>query len=362
MNRRSLPKYCSWNRDRKGGKARVRFRKGRIDRYLTGTPYSDEFMRQYHEALSDTPPPIGAERARPGTISALIMAYYRSAQFKNLSPVSQKNYRGILERFRRKKGNKPVARLERRHVAQMMGEMAVTPSAANTFLKRLRTLMRFAIEIGLRNDDPTRYIKPYKIRSGGYHTWSEDEIEAYVQRHPRGGKAHLAFALLLYTGSRRSDVVRLGHQHIDGDYLRVHQQKSGTVIDIPLHAELKAALRAIHRTDLTFLVTEYGHPFTANGFGNWFRKRCDEAGLPQCSAHGLRKAAARRLAEAGCTDRQIMAITGHRSAQEVSRYVNEADQRRLADDAMTALERTKPEQKLSSKPESWTKSPSKSLK
>ncbi|HWX58954.1 tyrosine-type recombinase/integrase [Bradyrhizobium sp.] len=59
---------------------------------------------------------------------------------------------------------------------------------------------------------------------------------------------------------------------------------------------------------MTFLQTEYGKAFTAAGFGNWFRDRCDEAGLPQCTAHGLKKAAATIAAENGATTRQLMAM------------------------------------------------------
>jgi integrase len=80
-------------------------------------------------------------------------------------------------------------------------------------------------------------------------------------------------------------------------------------------------------------VTEFGKPFTANGFGNWFRDRCVEAGVPG-RAHGLRKAAASRLANLGATEKEIMAITGHTTSKEVTRYTKGADQRVLAERAM----------------------------
>ena len=88
---------------------------------------------------------------------------------------------------------------------------------------------------------------------------------------------------------------------------------------------------------MTFMVTEWGKPFAATGFSHWFRFRCDEAGLPHCSAHGLRKAAARRLAEAGCTQHEIGAITGHLSLKEVQRYTQAADQKKLAAAAMAKV-------------------------
>jgi integrase len=96
---------------------------------------------------------------------------------------------------------------------------------------------------------------------------------------------------------------------------------------------------------MTFLLTEYGHPFSAAGFGNWFRTQCDLAGLPHCTAHGLRKAAARRMAEAGCTNQQIKSITGHKTDKEVARYTAAADQIRLSDQAIEALAGSESERK-----------------
>jgi len=87
-----------------------------------------------------------------------------------------------------------------------------------------------------------------------------------------------------------------------------------------------------------FLLTEHGRPFSAAGFGNWMRDRCNEAGLENCSAHGLRKACARRLAEAGCTHHEIKAITGHKTDAEVRRYTAKSDQALLARRALGKLE------------------------
>jgi integrase len=87
------------------------------------------------------------------------------------------------------------------------------------------------------------------------------------------------------------------------------------------------------------LVTEFGKPFTAAGFGNWFREQCDVANLRHCSFHGLRKAASVRLAEAGCTPHEIAAITGHASLKEIVRYTQTADRKRLARSAMEKVKR-----------------------
>jgi integrase len=106
----------------------------------------------------------------------------------------------------------------------------------------------------------------------------------------------------------------------------------------------------VPRTNLTFLLTDRGAPFTPGGFSNWFRARCDEAGLPQCSAHGLRKLTATRLAELGCSEREIMAVTGHKSVSEVSRYTKAAKQTKLAEQAMAKFSqrRTNSDENLSS--------------
>jgi integrase len=223
--------------------------------------------------------------------------------------------------------------MKREHVVKLMAVRAERPDSANGLRKVLRAMMAHAVETGLRKDDPTRDVKSIKVKTEGFHSWSEAEIEQFEARHPVGSKARLAFALLIYTGQRRSDVVTMGRQHIRDGYLHVRQQKTGAELDIPVLPELQAIIADLPKTNMTFLMTEFGKPFVAAGFGNWFRERCNEAGLTHCSAHGLRKAASRRFAEAGCTVHEVAAITGHASLREVQRYTKGADQRRLATSA-----------------------------
>ena len=159
----------------------------------------------------------------------------------------------------------------------------------------------------------------------GYPTWSEAEIGRFEATHAIGTKARLAFALLLYTGQRRGDVVTLGRQHVHDDVLTIDQGKTEggeqAHLEIPVHPKLRAIIDATPTVGVkTFLVTHFGKPYTAPGFGNWFRELCDVAGCPGVSAHGLRKATARRLAEIGCSANQIAAVTGHATLKEVQRY------------------------------------------
>jgi integrase len=309
-------------------------------------------MREYGEALEGVKSlagDIAAERTKLGSFNALAVAYYRSPEFKNLKVSTQASRRGIIERFRTEHGDKPVRLLGRSHIKAIIGAKAATPEAANNLLKVLRVLLAFAVDLGIIAHNPAAGIKKYKSRGEGFHTWTDEEVRTFEARHPIGSKARLALTLLLHTAQRRSDVV-LGWQHVHGDMIAVRQEKTGKPLLIPLAPELARALAAAPKDHLTFLVTQTGAPFTAAGFGNWFRARCDEAGLPHCSAHGLRKAAATRLANAGCSIDQIKAITGHRSLSEVARYTAAADQARLARQAMDMLGRTDGEQELSNRP------------
>jgi integrase len=347
---RRLPKYVSEFVDRHG-KTHMRFRRtGQASYYFQTVPWTPEFMREYQACLDrEAAPSIepGVNRTRPGSINALVVAYYGSPEFKGLRPSTQTTYRGIIERFRNKHGEKMVAHLERKHVKAIIGGMSDRPQAANNLLDRLKTLMSFAVDIGMRRDDPTVKLSGFKTNSDGWHTWTEDEIARYEARHPIGSKARLALALMLYTGQRRSDAVGMGWQFVSGDRIAVRQIKTSARLAIPMHPTLKDVLEASPRKNMTFLTTVQGKPYTPAGFGNWFRDRCDEAGLPQCSAHGLRKAAARRMADAGCTNQQIKAVTGHKTDAEVSRYTAAADQERLATQAMQKTYGMEGEQKLS---------------
>jgi integrase len=308
---------------------------------LPGLPYSPEFMAAYQEALAGQPLPIGIGQVMPGTLRALAVLYYTSVSFRSLKPSSQALYRWNIDKFCREKdragqsyGDKRVATLQREHVVRLMAARAEQPGSANALRKILRVLMQHAVEIGLRSDDPTRNVKPIRIKTDGFHSWTDVEIRQFEARHPIGSRARLALALLLYTGQRRSDVVRAGRQHLRDGFLYVRQQKTGAELAIPMHPELQTIIAATTAGQMTFLVTEQGKPFLPQSFSAWFREQCDIADLHHCSAHGLRKAAARRLAEAGCSVHEIAAVTGHISLREVARYTKAVDQKRLAASAM----------------------------
>jgi integrase len=267
--------------------------------------------------------------AAPGTFSALAIRFYGSPQYQSLSPTSRTNYRRVIDRFLEQHGHRRVDQMTREHVDIIIGKMANKPGAGIILLKRLRTLIRYAIALGWTDRDPTAGVKPY--RSKEIHTWNEDEIAIFEKRWPEGSRERLAFALLLYTGQRGSDVHRMLWSDLVGDAIQVAQQKTAARLSIPIHETLSRLLAIAKQDSETILATAYGKAFSVKGFGQMMSTAIHESGLPQrCKAHGLRKAAARRLAEAGCSTSEIMAITGHKTLAEVERYTRAAEQEQLA--------------------------------
>lgn len=304
---------------------------------LPGEPGTPEFMLAYQRGIEVAAPP--APRLAVGSLDALAVSYYASPAFAGLRASTAAAYRRLVEELRAGYGTRPVRLLEPRNIEAMMAQKAGAPTAANHRLRMLRALMAHAVKIGLIRQDPTRGVDRVAYRTDGYHTWTEAEITAFEARWPTGSRERLAFALLLYTGQRRSDVVRMARQHlrevaIDGRAVRVievTQVKTGKRLLVPIHEALAAEIDATPRGDLLpFLRTEYRKAFSPRGFYNLFVTWATDAGLPPGrTPHGLRKAAGRRLAEAGATAHQIMSILGVTLETAVI-YTREAEQMRMA--------------------------------
>ena len=334
---KKLDKWVSCYRDRHG-KLRYRFRrKGK--QVLLPPPDHPEYEAAYEAARAEIKGPISGKRAKPGTLGALIIEYYSSPEFLDLAAQTKRTYRSVLEPLREAHADKRVAALKPNHVRAMLAAKVDKPGASNKLLRHLRTLMKFGIANGYRRNDPTAGIRKRKIRDGGFKDWNEGLIKTFRAYWPSGSKPRLALELLLCTAQRRGDVVQLGRQHLNDNEIHLRQEKTGTKLWIPVHHDLRRELDTLPETQMLFLQTEYGKSFSAAGFGNWFRDKCERAGIPKgYSAHGLRKSACRRLAEAGCTAPQIMAVSGHRSMKEVQLYIDAADQRKLAAQAMKRTE------------------------
>lgn len=266
MKRRNgLPKHCSLVIDRHG-KRRIRFRQKGFSTYLPYPPSGELFTKAYGAALSglkDWHSNIGGERTRAGTFNALCVAYYRSPEFTGQRTTTQVTYRGIIERFRKKHGDKIVKDLRRDHVKSIIGGMAGRPHAANNLLSILKIMLDLALDNGWIPTNPARGVKGFAKKTAGFHSWTDDEIAAYKARHASGSKARLALALLLYTAQRRGDVIKMGWQHITDNKIRVVQGKTGAQLTLKVHPLLERELASIRHKNLTFIVTEYGAPLYA---------------------------------------------------------------------------------------------------
>lgn len=334
----ALPQYASEFTDRHD-RTRVRLRKtGWKTLYVYAPVGTPEFTEIYHAWLKQRPIPVASNNVEPRTFDDLILRYYSSMNWKSITNERTKRvYRGEIERFRIKYGERQVSGMTAARLSKLMAGMADTPSAANNLKKRLAQLFDFAIMLGWQTNNPAKAVKSFKIKGDGITAWEEAQIDQFVKTHPIGTKPHLALALLLYTAQRRSDVVVMGRQHIEGDGIRVKQLKTGKSLLIPVHPKLWDAIEACPSGNMAFLVNSHGHPFQRDYFGNWFRKQCDKAELKGYSAHGLRKAASRRMAELGLSNQVIKSITGHSSDSEVARYTKSVSQEKLARFAMDSL-------------------------
>jgi integrase len=332
--KRKNPKYTHGFVDH-DGKPRFYLRApGRKRVPLPGLPWSPEFMEAHEKALKGgwTVPELGASRTRPGTVNAAIVSYYQSSAFRDgLAESSQKMRRAILERFREAHGDKRVAEMHKKALQIILNKKS--PAAASNWRKALRGFINHCLSLDMLAVDPLAGVKLVPIKSDGHHPWEPEECRQFEARHALGTRARLAFELLLQVGQSRCDVVRMGRQHVRKGTLALWRQKTGVPFEVPLMGVLQDAINAMPpgEGNLTFLVTAQGKPFSAGGFGNWFREVCNQAGLPErCTSHGLRKAAATYLADRGATTTQLMAWFGWKTASEAERYTRGADRKRAA--------------------------------
>lgn len=318
------------------GRVRWYFRKGHGKRIsLDGEPGSAEFRASYEIAAGGNHRIVGAQPA-PGSMKELILAYLASPDFIRLAPSSQRQTRGILEAFGAEHGHAPYTTFKRSHLDVILAKKSATPGAANNMLKKLRVVIKFALARGMLDRDPTAGVR--RFAEGEYHTWTEAEIETFETRWSLGTMQRTAFALHIYTGQRRADVCRMQWSDIERDLIHVVQGKTGARLAIPIHQNLRRALTATPKRGLFIIATQFSLQRSEKAYGGYMADAIDAAKLPtRCVLHGLRKAAARRLAEAGCTVHQIMAITGHKTLEEVARYTRAAEQEGLARSAIGAL-------------------------
>jgi integrase len=343
-------RHCNEYRDRHGKLRRYFRRPGHPAVALPadcgmGSP---EFLEAYLAALAATggTTEIGVKRSMPGTLSAAIAGYYKSRLFEKLSEGTRRLRRSILEHFREADGEKPIAKLRRQDIVKRLD--AATPSTARNHLVTFRGLMQYAVHAGLIKEDPTAGVEAAKPPSktkddpdaeDGHLTWTEEWIAQYEAYWPITSKPRLAFALALYTAQRRSDVIRMGKGMVKAGVMTLRQQKTGTLVRIPIDPRLARIFAASQCDDeMVYLLTNRKGSYSGSALGTAFRNWCDKAGLPPAATmHGLRKAWCRRAAEAGLSEAQIMSVSGHQTSREVQRYIKMLNQELLARQAIAAV-------------------------
>lgn len=354
-------RYLLRDKDRHGNQ-RVYYRRPGAKMIRLQAPIgTQEFIEEYRRARDGVTTAAAKTsrivRAEQGSLRELIEGYYRSANYKSLSLSTQRARRGILDHVclsvidtpagPKARGMLPFAQMLPKHVRAIRDEKLDLPEAANGRIKALGQVFRWAVENDIADTDPTAAVDYLRSGSEGYHTWTVEEVRQYEVAHPIGTKARLALALLLFTGVRRSDVVKLG-RHLERDGVLHFTETKGAnsralgrkrTMDakkraLPMLPELRAVIDATPSAQLVYLVTEFGKPFTAAGFGNKFREWCNDAGLPHCAAHGCRKAGAKMAAENGATAHQLMAIFGWETLRQAEVYTRNANRTLLAEQAM----------------------------
>jgi integrase len=330
-------------------------------------PSSPEFQAAYHAIMRGERPADAlagvAARGGSGTVNAAIEGYLNSTTFRDgSSPSTQALRKPILNSVARLVGNLPLAKMDDVWVGRWL-DTAPTQHVKRTRLLALKPFTAWAASptIKLMEKDPTIGIKvsaPLKVKEfagehyTGHWTWTNEQIAQYCAHHALGTKARLAIELMLDLASRRGDSIAVGRPHlkqvaIDGvlrTCLVYTQEKNRRTkpqtLTVPISEELIAAINACPspETSLTFLVNEWGRPFNARTFNEWFAEQVAAAGLPDvCTPHGLRKASSCIMVENGCTAKQLMAKTGHRSLAVAQGYVDKADQPLLAAQAQAKI-------------------------
>jgi integrase len=315
------------------GRPRRYFRRGSQRGVLPGNVGSKEFMAAYAAFLDNKPAPERTVLTMDGSFGRLITAYYGSRAFRDLKPSSKTTYKRVLEPLAKQHGRKSAI-LNHKQAFRLIAEIgARRPAMANLTKRVLHQVFKFAVREGLVDLNPFTDIDSYK--QGTHHTWTEGELRTFEERWPVGTRQRLAYALLLYTGQRVGDVAKMRRQDIQNGELHIVQEKTGAELYLPVVPELELAMKAYPARGFSLIGSETGAPLTRAGLSYLMREAIERAGLPgRCNSHGLRKAAMRRLAEAGRSEKQIAAVSGHKTLREIERYTAAADQRRLARDAM----------------------------
>jgi integrase len=325
---RRLPPFVLRERTRHGRYVYY-FRRGKGPRTRLPDLGAPDFEEAYQAALAGRA--RHREREAGGTLAWLIVRYKQSAHFASLKSSTRKRRDAIMQSVAKAAGDIPYRAVTKRHI--MEGIDRRSPSSGIAFLIAMTQLYKWAQSVELVEVNPCAGVQRPRFNSEGHHVWTVAEVEQFRAKFPVGAKERLAMDLLLFTGLRRSDIFRIGRQHVSGEVLSVRTEKTGKAVHVPIWSELRASIDATPTGDLAFLATTAGKPFTsANSFGIWFAQACKEAGVPG-RAHGLRKAGATIAADNGASAHELMSMYGWSRLSMAETYTRQANEKRLASSA-----------------------------
>jgi integrase len=337
--RRNLPRYVEHIRSKQHDY--YYFRRSRTGpRFrLPGEPGSREFEVAYVRRLG-APNPLPS-RSPAGSVGAMVRDYLSSDEYRSLKPKTQRGYARMLELFAPLHGV-PAENIKRRHIRELRISLQGMGRTQQLFSQVTSVLFNFGVDNDYCSINPAARMKRVdRVRS--YAAWSEEQCTTFeASKPPR--ELMSAYMLGRYTGQRRSDVLKMTRAAYDGEGIQVLQQKTRQAVWIPVHARLRTYLDVLPKDALLLVTNSNSRPVEESKFSKGFRTWLDAHGLPGLHFHGLRHAAGRALAEAGCSTKEIQAILGHRTAQMVELYSKAAQQKRLARAAIAKLERTGTEQ------------------
>ncbi len=318
------------------GKTVWYFRKGKGKRLrLDGQFGTQEWRDSYDAALRGSPVPRKASAGKT-SLRWLVDRYLESGRFSKLADETQEMRRRILLSVCTTGGDLNFRTITDRDIRAGKMRREATPAAAHNYVRVMRSLFDFALDSDWITENPAAKVKTVEPKTDGHHTWTVDEVLQYQERHPLGTQARLALDVLLYTGFRRGDAVKLGKQHIRNGVITYRATKNSLEVYPPVLGPLAESIAATRTGDLVLLCTTQGKPWVKESFGAWFAEQCIAAGVPG-RAHGLRKAGATFAAENGANTLQLMALFGWSNTRMAEIYVRKASRKLLAEQAANAL-------------------------
>lgn len=273
--------------------------------------------------------------AAPGTLAALVAMFKASPEFISKAQKTRKDYGAYLDQLATRFGPVRVENLNRAWVFRMRDEAQATPRTANYRVAIIRRLISFAVDRGLRQDNPAFKIGALKTGEG-HRVWTAAEVKAMTS--DAAGDVALPVLIALHTAMRRGDVLKLPWSAYDGQWIRMRQSKTGKHLELPVPAALKAVLDTTTRRSVLICATATGRAWSDDHFSHRFAEVRKHLGLAEdLHFHGLRHTRLTALAEAGATEAELMATSGHKTAAMVGRYTQHARQSGLAQRAVIKL-------------------------